>query len=562
MDTVNNATSRYGPSTFTQSQEEGYGSISNIGNDHAGGINEEHKTSYFESKISIPRNDDSNYGFTFKKLWAFTGPGFLMSIAYLDPGNIESDLQSGTTANYKLLWVLMLSTFIGFLMQRLSARLGTVTGQHLAEICYDKYPRIPRIILWIMVEIAIIGSDMQEVIGTSIAFYLLSNGKIPLYGGVLITILDTFVFLFLDKYGLRKLELFFCCLITIMAVTFGYESAIVQPDGVGIVKGLVIPWCKDCSAKARSQAVGIVGAVIMPHNFYLHSALVKSRKIERSKHQEIKEANMFYTIESGIALFVSFLINLCVVAVFAKGFYGKTDLELKILCENKKPNIPYDNVFHNDNKSVDGDLYKGGIYLGCEYGAAAMYIWAIGILAAGQSSTMTGTYAGQFAMEGFLKLSWTRWKRVLFTRSIAIGPTLAVAGFLGIENLTGMNDALNILQSLQLPFALLPILYFTNKVEIMGSFVNGRLMKVFSWVISIIILGINFYFVGDTIASLPKNVGLLLFVSFLVVLYCGFVFLLFYYALEFKFLDKIKCLQRRPLNYEQHTADNDFLPQE
>ncbi|XP_037943039.1 protein Malvolio-like [Teleopsis dalmanni] len=183
------------------------------------------KQAYFsDEKVLIPESD--KIGFSWRKLWAFTGPGFLMSIAYLDPGNIESDLQSGAVAKYKILWVLLWATVLGLLMQRLAARLGTVTGLHLAEMCYRQYKKVPRFILWIMIEIAIIGSDMQEVIGTAIAIYLLSNKIIPLWGGTLITIVDTFTFLFLDKYGLRKLEFLFGFLITVMAVTFGYEVII------------------------------------------------------------------------------------------------------------------------------------------------------------------------------------------------------------------------------------------------------------------------------------------------------------------------------------------------
>lgn len=198
-----------------------------------------------------------------------------MSIAYLDPGNIESDLQSGTVAEYNLLWVLMWSTFLGLLMQRLAARLGTVTGLHLAELCFRRYPKVPRFLLWIMVEIAIIGSDMQEVIGTAIALHLLSSGAISVFAGVLITICDTFTFLFLDKYGLRKLEAFFGLLIATMAGTFSYEFFKVKPSALKVGSGLLIPWCTDCKPGALEQAVGIIGAIIMPHNLYLHSALVK-----------------------------------------------------------------------------------------------------------------------------------------------------------------------------------------------------------------------------------------------------------------------------------------------
>ncbi|KAI1710268.1 natural resistance-associated macrophage protein [Ditylenchus destructor] len=177
-----------------------------------------------EYMVDIPKVDDDKF-FSFRKLWAFTGPGFLMSIAYLDPGNIESDLQSGAIARYKLLWVLLSAHIVGFFLQRLAVRLGVVSGRHMAEVAYEFYPRVPRCILWLMTEIAIIGSDMQEVIGTAIAFYLLSNGNIPLFAGVLITIADTFTFLLIDRFGFRKLEVLFAALIGMMALSFGYEIA-------------------------------------------------------------------------------------------------------------------------------------------------------------------------------------------------------------------------------------------------------------------------------------------------------------------------------------------------
>ncbi|XP_035210671.1 natural resistance-associated macrophage protein 2-like isoform X1 [Stegodyphus dumicola] len=287
---------------------------------------------YFQERIAIPESD--NYRFSFRKLWAFTGPGFLMSIAYLDPGNIESDLQSGAVAGFKLLWILMWATFLGLLMQRLAARLGVVTGLHLAEVCHRRFPAVPRYLLWIMVEIAIIGSDMQEVIGTAIAFFLLSNGRIPLYAGVLITIADTFTFLFLDKYGLRKLETFFGFLISIMAITFGYEYFTAMPDQGEVVKGLFVPWCSHCDNKALLQAVGIIGAVIMPHNLYLHSALVKSRDVDRKCKEKVREANMYFFIESAVALFVSLIINIFVVAVFAEGLFGQTNADVVSISVN------------------------------------------------------------------------------------------------------------------------------------------------------------------------------------------------------------------------------------
>uniref|UniRef100_A0A8C7R5K4 Natural resistance associated macrophage protein alpha n=1 Tax=Oncorhynchus mykiss TaxID=8022 RepID=A0A8C7R5K4_ONCMY len=436
-----------------QTTQDQHSSISPPSSTVSGAPDDEPFSTYFEEKVPIP--EDVTQMFSLRKLWAFTGPGFLMSIAYLDPGNIESDLQSGAKAGFKLLWVLLGATIIGLLLQRLAARLGVVTGMHLAEVCNRQYPTVPRIILWLMVELAIIGSDMQEVIGCAIAFNLLSVGRIPLWGGVLITIIDTFVFLFLDKYGLRKLEAFFGFLITIMAVSFGYEYVMVRPDQGELLKGMFLPHCEGCGPAQMEQAVGIVGAVIMPHNIYLHSALVKSRSIDRGNKKEVKEANKYYFIESTIALFISFLINVFVVAVFAEAFYEKTNIEVGT-------------VFLY--VSVCLSLTVQGVVLGCFFGPVALYIWAIGILAAGQSSTMTGTYSGQFVMEGFLNLRWSRFARVLLTRSIAIFPTLLVAVFQDVQHLTGMNDFLNVLQSMQLPFALIPILTFTSLTSIMNDF--------------------------------------------------------------------------------------------
>ncbi|XP_038646146.1 natural resistance-associated macrophage protein 2-like isoform X2 [Scyliorhinus canicula] len=380
----------------------------------------------------------------------FSGPGFLMSIAYLDPGNIESDLQSGAAAGYKLLWVLLASTILGLLLQRLAARLGVVTGCDLAEICRKHYTKYPRIMLWLMIEFAIIGSDMQEVIGTAIAINLLSNQRIPLWGGVIITIVDTFTFLFFEKFGLRKLEAFFVLLITIMAVTFGYEYVMVKPDQGEVVKGLFYPYCSGCGRNELLQAVGIIGAIIMPHNIYLHSALVKSRQVNRSRPTEVKEANKYYLIECSIALFVSLLINIFVIAVFGAAFYGKSNMDVYNMCA--KSGSPYLDKLPKNNHTLEVDIFKGGVVLGCYFGTPALYIWAIGVLAAGQSSTMTGTYSGQFVMA--------------------------------------------------LPFALIPILTFTSLRTEMREFTNGMIGKIVGVLITLLILAVNAYFVVDFVDHL------------------------------------------------------------
>ncbi|EEZ98001.1 protein Malvolio [Tribolium castaneum] len=500
-------------------------------------------TYFTQNKIKIPQVKKD--GFSFRKLWAFTGPGFLMSIAYLDPGNIESDLQSGAIGRYRLLWVLFAATILGYLLQSLASKLGVVTGLHLAEMCYRQYRKFPRLVLWIMVEIAVIGSDMQEVIGTSIAIYLLSNKLIPLWAGCLITIADTFTFLFLDRYGLRKLELFFGILITIMGLTFGYEYVVSVPPQDAIMKGLFIPWCEGCDANVLLQAVGVIGAVLMPHNLYLHSALVKSREVDRSRPEKIKEARMYYMLENAIALVCSFIINIFVVTVFAYGLFEKTNNEILNNCP-KNESLVYDRaveVFPRDDEYVDADIYKGGVYLGCAYGPAAMYIWAIGILAAGQSSTMTGTYAGQFAMEGFLDLQWARWKRVLFTRSIAMIPTFFVAFFSSLNELTTMNDFLNAVMSLQLPFAIIPMVAFTSNPKIMGEFVNGLGMRVVFTILGVVIIGINIFFVTDTLIELNINSYYYIAIGIAAALY--FIFVL-YLALHCYISFGGKKIEQRP----------------
>ncbi|XP_072019853.1 natural resistance-associated macrophage protein 2-like isoform X3 [Amphiura filiformis] len=448
--------------------------------------------------VNVPESQEERNTFSFRKLWAFTGPGFLMSIAYLDPGNIESDLQSGAVAEYKLLWVLMWSTVMGLVLQLLAARLGSATGYHLAEVCRKEYPKVPSVVLWIMMEIAIIGSDIQEVIGSGIAINLLSNNKIPIWAGCLITGIDTFTFLLLENAGLRKLEALFGALITTMGFSFLYIYITVKPDQGEILKGLFFPWCEDCHLPQIQQAVGIVGAVIMPHNIYLHSALVLSRKVDHSRESKVKEANMYYAIESSIALFISFLINLFVVAVFAAAFFGKDD----------------------------PSLINAGHWIHEKYGNALKIIWGVGLLAAGQSSTMTGTYAGQFVMEGFLKIRWQKWKRVLLTRSLAMGPTLVVS-VLAVGDLDILDSYLNVLQSIQLPFALLPILHFTSSERVMGNFKNSFLTKIIVWALACIIMAINIYLVFAEIGNKPwwvlflVSLGGIVYLAFVIYLAVG-----------------------------------------
>lgn len=416
--------------------------------------------------------------FSWKKLWLFTGPGFLMSIAFLDPGNLEGDLQAGAIAGYSLLWLLMWATAMGLLIQLLSARVGVATGRHLAELCREEYPPWARYLLWFMAELALIGADIQEVIGSAIAIQILSRGFLPLWAGVVITASDCFIFLFIENYGVRKLEAAFAVLIATMALSFAWMFGDTKPSGKELLIGVLVP---KLSSKTIRQAVGVVGCVIMPHNVFLHSALVQSRKIETHKKGRVQEALNYYSIESSVALLISFMINLFVTTVFAKGFYG-----------TKQAN----NI----------GLVNAGQYLEEKYGGGMfpiLYIWGIGLLAAGQSSTLTGTYAGQFIMGGFLNLRVKKWLRAVITRSFAIVPTMIVALVFNTSeaSLDVLNEWLNVLQSIQIPFALIPLLTLVAKEQIMGVFKIGPTFERAAWTVAALVIVINGYLLLDFFLS-------------------------------------------------------------
>ncbi|KAL0377876.1 UNVERIFIED_CONTAM: Metal transporter Nramp3 [Sesamum radiatum] len=362
--------------------------------------------------------------FSWRKLWLFTGPGFLMSIAFLDPGNLEGDLQSGAIAGYSLLWLLLWATAMGLLVQLLSARLGVATGRHLAELCREEYPNWARLLLWVMAELALIGADIQEVIGSAIAIKILSQGVLPLWAGVIITALDCFVFLFLENYGVRKLEALFAVLIAVMALSFAWMFGETKPSGRELLLGVLVP---KLSSKTIQQAVGVVGCIIMPHNVFLHSALVQSREVDNRKIGRVREALTYYSIESGAALAISFMINLFVTTVFAKAFYG-TEIANNIGLIN----------------------------------------------------------AGHYLQDNF-----------------AIIPTLIVALVFDTseDSLDVLNEWLNVLQSIQIPFALIPLLFLVSKEEVMGFFKIGPVLQTISWLVAALVIVINGYLLVDFFAK-------------------------------------------------------------
>ncbi|CEL95404.1 unnamed protein product [Vitrella brassicaformis CCMP3155] len=383
-----------------------------------------------------------------RKLVAFMGPGWLVAMAYLDPGNIEGDLQVGAlrrpgdvSAGYRLLWVLMWSTAGGLLLQCLAVRLGNVTGKGLAELCRLEYSRPMSILLFTMTEIAIIGADFQAVIGSAVALKLLFD--IPLWTGMLLTLIDTFTFLFIGYFGVQRLELLFAALIGLMAVCFWTNLIISRPDVFSIFRGLVVPSVPR-SRDGMLSAVGLLGSVIMPHNLYLHSSLVLSRRVERHELSKVKEANFYSCTEAGLSLVASFLINIAVICAFANSKINRSGEERL-------------------------DLYNAHDALADAFGQASVYIWAIGLLAAGQSATMTGTYAGQFVISGFFNFHMKPWLQVLITRLLSVLPLLVTVAVLKIDDLLKLAAYLNLLQAIQLPFALVPVLKFNTSRKAVGA---------------------------------------------------------------------------------------------
>ncbi|CAG8623026.1 12009_t:CDS:2 [Cetraspora pellucida] len=415
---------------------------------------------------------ETTSSFSWKKLWKYTGPGFLMSIAYLDPGNLEADLQCGAAAGYSMLWILLYAHIAGFLIQVLSVRLGVVTGKHLAQLISSNYSRPVSLMFWIIIELAIIGSDIQEIVGTAIALKIIFG--LPLWIGTLMTAMDTLTFMLLQNYGVRKLEAFFMVLIAVMAVCFWIEMIESKPDVGEIFKGIIVPLVP---SKAVVEAVALIGAVIMPHNLYLHSALVMTRRTNRNSKAKIKEANFYFGVESALALFCSYLINMAIVVVFASVFYS-----------------------HENVKTLPG-LYDAADVLTRTLGSGARYLWAVGLLAAGQSSTMTGTLAGQYVVEGFFgKIFSNPWKRVAVTRGIAIIPSMLVA----VNHFDTMGELLNVLQSLCLPATLIPILKLTSSKNVMGTFHIHHTFKYITWIVAFLLICFNLFMFISYLEELPN----------------------------------------------------------
>ncbi|PHT83906.1 Metal transporter Nramp1 [Capsicum chinense] len=425
-----------------------------------------------------------------KNFFAYVGPGFLVSLAYLDPGNLETDLQAGANHGYELLWVVLIGLIFALIIQSLAANLGVSTGKHLSELCSAEYPVFVKYCLWLLAEVAkeeVIRNMIQLLIGTAFALNILFH--IPVWVGVLCTGVSTLLFIGLQRYGVRKLELLIAVLVFIMAACFFGEMSYVKPPAKELFKGMFVP--KLTGDGATADAIALLGALVMPHNLFLHSALVLSRKVPNSV-RGINDACKFFLIESGFALFVSFLINVAVVSVSGT------------VCGA-------DNLSQQNKESCsDITLNSASFLLKNVLGKSSSTVYAIALLASGQSSTITGTYAGQFIMQGFLDLKMKTWLRNLFTRLIAITPSLVVSIIGGPSGAGRLIIIASMILSFELPFALIPLLKFSSSSTKLGPHINSIYIIVISWILGLGIIGINIYylstaFVGWLIRNnLPK----------------------------------------------------------
>jgi len=409
-----------------------------------------------------------------RKLMAFWGPGLLVAVGYMDPGNWATDLAGGARYGYTLLSVILVSNLFAMLLQHLAAKLGIVTGRDLAQACRDHYSRPVSMALWVLCEVAIAACDLAEVIGSAIALNLLFG--LPLAWGVVLTTLDVLVVLFFQNKGFRIIESLVAGLIVLIFGCFLYEILASHPDWLALSKGLVPRPEIVTNPQMLYVAIGILGATVMPHNLYLHSSIVQTRAFaqdETGKRSAIK----FATIDSTLALFLAFFVNAAILVTAAAAFHGKG----------------------HENVADIADAHK---LLTPVLGAgAASALFAVALLASGQNSTLTGTLAGQIVMEGFLDLKLKPWLRRLITRLIAVVPALVVALMYG-EKGTGQLLVLSqVILSLQLSFAVVPLVLFTGSKAKMGVFVNRPVVQAVAWVVSGIIIALNVFLLWQTVAA-------------------------------------------------------------
>ncbi len=406
-----------------------------------------------------------------KRVLAFFGPAYLVSVGYMDPGNWATDLAGGSQFGYSLLWVLVMSNLMALLLQSLSARLGIVRNKDLAQANRETYPKGLNFILYILAEIAIAATDLAEILGMAIGIQLLTG--LPLIYGVLLTVADTFLLIMLQRLGIRKIEAFIVGLIFVIAVSFLIQIIVAAPSGKEIVSGLV-PTIKNDTA--LYIAIGIIGATVMPHNLYLHSALVQTR-VFNTDEKGIKKALKLNFIDSAIALNMAMLVNAAILILAATVFYktGRTDVaEIKQAYEL----LPQ--------------------HLGSNF---ASKLFAVALIAAGQSSTITGTLAGQIVMEGYLRLRINPVVRRLITRVIAIVPAALVILIYGEKDVDQLLILSQVVLSMQLGFAIIPLIHFVSDKKTMGKFAIKPIVKLASWVITLILLYLNLRMLEEQVAT-------------------------------------------------------------
>src|SRR6266567_47413 len=418
---------------------------------------------------------------------AFIGPAILVSVGYMDPGNWGTDLAGGAQFKYGLLWVVGLASLMAIFMQVISARLGVVTGKDLAQCCRDWYPPWTRWPNWLMSELAIGACDLAEVLGSAVALNLMFH--IPMLWAVIITGLDVLLLLALQSFGMRAIEAVVLVLIATIAVCYFIEIFVLpqtQPSFLEMGRALVTPHFRQ--AGMLYVAIGIIGATVMPHNLYLHSALVQSRKLQKDE-PSIRSAIRFNTIDSITALSVAFLVNSAILVLAAIVFYGKSSVTVS-----------------------GGQVVKlsgGSDWIRVAYltlapllgTAAASSLFAVALLASGQSSTITGTLAGQVVMEGFMHWRIKPWVRRLITRTLAILPAVVIIGLRGNDSVTDLLTLSQVVLALQLPFAMFPLLQFTSSSRRMGIWRLGWLLLIGGWGSAILITAMDIYGLPDSLKA-------------------------------------------------------------
>lgn len=465
-----------------------------------------------------------------KRLFAFAGPAYLVSVGYMDPGNWATDLEGGASFGYQLLWVLLMSNLMAILLQTLSARLGIVSGRDLAQACRETYPRSVSYLLWILCEVAIAACDLAEVIGAAIALNLLFH--IPLLVGVLLTAADTLIILWFTRFGMRMIEAFVLVLVAVIGGCFAVEIFFSHPAVSEILSGLV----PRLNGKSLYIAIAILGATVMPHNLYLHSALVQTRRIGK-KDTEIREACRFNLIDSAVALNLAFFVNAAILVVAATVFF--------------KRGIPVN------------EIQQAHLLLAPLLGTTvAGVLFAVALLCSGQSSTLTGTMAGQIVMEGFLNFRMRPWLRRLVTRLLAIIPAAMVTYAAGEQGTYKLLILSQVVLSMQLPFAVIPLIHFTNDTKRMGPFANRAWVRALAWPSAVVIVGLNFWLAWGVIQGWITGAGeyRVLVALIVIPIAIGLLVLLLWVTLEPVLPDWVRRLRQAPVKLPEAVAANLTTP--